>query len=97
MRRLRIDATAGGISPAPDLPPGHSGRRVVIAGVLLGPVIWGGSTLASATGGPATGRVPCTGRVTSRRRSTPMAAAVPAGVPPEAWRERGLPRPTRCS
>ena len=43
MRRLRIDATAGGMSPASDAPPGRSGRHVVIVGVLLVLVTWGGA------------------------------------------------------
>ncbi len=90
MRRLRIDPTAGGVSPASDVPPGRSGRHVVIVGVLLVLVTWGGLYLAFRDW-----------RVRYRTRAQygathvataidPMAAAVPTGVPPEAWRDAVL-------
>ena len=41
MRQLRIDATSGGMAPSSDVPPGRSGRHVVIVGVLLVLVTWG--------------------------------------------------------
>ncbi len=75
------------MSPAPDVPPGRSGRHVVIVGVLLVLVTWGGLYLAFRD---------CRARYRARAlygasqvatAIDPMATVVPAGVPPEAWRD----------
>ncbi len=87
MRRLRIDATAGGMSPSPDVPPGHSGRYVVVAGVLLVLVTWGGLYLAFRDWRARYRERALFGAGHVATAIDPMAAVVPAGVPPEAWRE----------
>ncbi len=87
MRRLRIDATAGGMSPSPDLPAGRSGRRVVIVGVRLVLVTWGGLYLAFRDWRARYRARALYGAMHVATAIDPMAAAVPAGVPPEAWRD----------
>ena len=87
MRRLRIDVTAGGMSPASDVPPGRSGRHVVIVGVLLVLVTWGGLYLAFRDW---RARYRARALYGARHVATaidPMAAAVPPGVPSHAWRD----------
>jgi len=87
MRRLRIDATAGGMPPSSDLPPGRSGRHVVISGVLLVLVTWGGLYLAFRDWRARYRARALYGESHVATAIDPMAAAVPDGVPPEAWRD----------
>ena len=87
MRRLRIDATAGGMFPTSGLPPGRSGRRVVIVGVLLVLVTWGGLYLAFRDWRARYRARALYGATHVATAIDPMAATVPAGVPPEAWRD----------
>ena len=86
MRRLRIDATAGGMPPSSDLPPGRSGRHVVIAGVLLVLVTWGGLYLAFRDWRARYRARAQYGASQVATAIDPMAATVPAGVSPDAWR-----------
>ncbi len=87
MRRLRIDATAEGMPPSPEIPPGRSGRRVVIVGVLLVLVTWGGLYLAFRDWRARYRARALYGATQVATAIDPMAATVPAGVAPEAWRE----------
>jgi hypothetical protein len=87
MRRLRIDATAEGMSPSPEIPPGRSGRRVVIVGVLLVLVTWGGLYLAFRDWRARYRARALYGATQVATAIDPMAATVPAGVTPEAWRD----------
>ena len=87
MRRLRIDATAGGMSPSSDVPPGRSGRHVVIVGVLLVLVTWGGLYLAFRDWRARYRERALYGATHVATAIDPMVAEVPAGVPPEAWRD----------
>ncbi len=87
MRRLRIDPTAGVASPTPDVPPGRSGRHVVIVGVLLVLVTWGGLYLAFRDWRARYRARALYGATHVATAIDPMAAAVPTGVPAEAWRD----------
>ena len=87
MRRVRIDAMAGRMSPAPDIPEGRSGRHVVIVGVLLVLVAWGGLYLAFRDWRARYRARALYGASHVATAIDPMAAVVPSGVSPVAWRD----------
>src|SRR4051812_6861741 len=87
MRRLRIDATAEGMSPSPEIPPGRSGRRVVVMVVLLVLVTWGGLYLAFRDWRARYRARALYGATQVATAIDPMAESVPPGPPPDAWRD----------